>query len=332
MELDLCNITCIPVRIPDCLFRCESLQVLKLGGLGCYEIPKTTFFLPNLKILRLRSVRYLSESTLEGLLSSSRNLEELVLYNYFKTKTLYVRSSSLKVLKIQMRNHLMMETTRVVIDAPQLEFLEFGSNDRRVVEIETNNLCSIVDVVLNLDLLLHCSIVQFLTNISKTVKALTLSPNILEDLFYASNTYMPSFPNLNQLVVSLFESGTSDLLNMLRILPNLKVLTLIRNVYRRVFSSESWDDEQNAVPQCLTSSVERFVFNGYSCCPIDVKMLEYVLKNAKVLKEIFIIAVCIKSSEEPVKEVLLNKLSVLPECRVKIEYARSYEMYVDLSL
>ncbi|XP_050233522.1 F-box/FBD/LRR-repeat protein At1g13780-like [Mercurialis annua] len=158
-------------------------------------------------------------------------------------------------------------------------------------------------------------------NVSSTVKVLTLSSAILQDIFDASNNNVPSFPNLKQLVVNIFQCGMSNLLDMLRILPNLKVLVLSKICHRYILS-ESGDDKQNAVPQCFISSLERFELKGYSSCSEEVKVLEYILRNATALKKIFILALSSNDFEEPFKEELLNKLSVLPKtCQVKIEHS-----------
>ncbi|XP_050233521.1 putative F-box/FBD/LRR-repeat protein At5g22670 [Mercurialis annua] len=190
------------------------------------------------------------------MLSSFVNLEELAFYKLndhtAKTKTIHVRSSSLK-------------------SYPK-------------------------------EAAIQSVVVQFVTNISSTVKILALSRHILQDLFDASNNNVPSFPNLKQLVVKYIISGMSYLLNMLRILPNLKVLVLNK---------------------CLNSSVERLEFKGYGGCSAEMKILEYILRNAKALKKFYIVAYCSINSEEPYKQELLNKLSVLPKtCQVKIEWLR----------
>ncbi|XP_050234613.1 putative F-box/FBD/LRR-repeat protein At1g78760 [Mercurialis annua] len=335
-ELDLC-IGQGGVDLLGRLFSCESLRVLKFEGRGGFIIRNSyfpgTMSMPNLKILRLDTIEYSSDFTIERMLSCFVNLEELIFYRLIdhtvKDKTIHVQSSSLKVLKIHMLSGCYMKKTRVVVDAPKLEFLELYSFGCLILDIEANS-CSIVDAVLYLksyiwsypkEAAIQSAVARFVASISSTVKVLALSPDILQDLFDASNNNMPCFPNLNQLVVKYFQSGMSNLLDMLRILPNLKVLVLTK-VYENFVLSKSWDDEQNVVPQCLKSSIERIEFKGYTGFSGDMEILKYILRNAKALKKFYISAFSSQDSQEPFKEELLNKVLVLPKtCQVKIEHS-----------
>ncbi|XP_050231025.1 F-box/FBD/LRR-repeat protein At1g16930-like [Mercurialis annua] len=313
-ELHLC-IKQGGIPVPGHLFRCGSVKVLKLQGRGCY-IDKNyfpeTICMPNLKILHLQGIEYPGDSTIGILLSCLFNLQELIIYRLMdynnKCKTIHIQSGSLKIIKLHMWSGCYMKNTRVVVDAPKLEFLELLSLHCLIVDMKANS-CSIVHVALYLnsylsyhpkDAAIRSAALQFISNISSTVKVLTLSPDILQDIFDASSKNVPSFPNLNHLVLRTFQSGMSNLLHMLRILPNLKVLAL-NKVHKHFFPSEYWDDEQNVVPQCLNSSIERFEFKGYSGCSGDVKILEYIVRNAKALKEFNVLAFSSDDSEEPFK-------------------------------
>ncbi|XP_050216442.1 putative F-box/FBD/LRR-repeat protein At1g78760 [Mercurialis annua] len=310
--------------------------------------PEINISMPNLKILRLESMRFPVDCMIERMLSSFINLEELILYRLIftpKTAPIHIRSSSLKILKIHLNYPFEMENIHLkfVVDAPKLEFVELDSYGGLIAAIQANSHTTIqanshtidIDCVrlyleaclcdylhFKLDTAIQSCIVGFVTNICTTVKVLALSPNIFQYLFDEFNNNLPSFPKLNQLVVKYFQVGMPNLLDMLRSSPNLKVLVLSK-IYKDFFSSEYWDDEQNGVPQCLKSSIEKFEYNGYSGCSEDVKILEYILKNAKALKKCYIVAFSSNDYEEPFKEELLNKLSVLSKtCQVKIEHSK----------
>ena len=78
-ELDILHDDTEPAKsniLPSNLFTCESLVILKLVGEILLDVPRVVS-LPSLKTLKLQSVRYFDEETLQWLLSNCPILEDL---------------------------------------------------------------------------------------------------------------------------------------------------------------------------------------------------------------------------------------------------------------
>ncbi|XP_010474231.1 PREDICTED: putative FBD-associated F-box protein At5g53635 [Camelina sativa] len=114
--------------LPISLYTCETLVSLKLC---LVKLPKSEFVsLPCLKTMHLTSVWNHNDENIERLVSSCPVLEELeikgrVLYD---ATVIRVLSRALKKISIESMFYLSDSGSGIVIDAPQLHFLNIGDN------------------------------------------------------------------------------------------------------------------------------------------------------------------------------------------------------------
>ncbi|XP_050218544.1 FBD-associated F-box protein At4g10400-like [Mercurialis annua] len=300
-ELDLFSGMEGPIQLPRFLFTLKSLTILSLKSkIGINNLPES-ILLPSLNRLHLEDFALADDSVIVRFLSGSPTLEELVLENV-RTQALCVSSSSLKRFKINNNAwyNRQEQSCRIVIDAPNLEFLELRDfHTSRIYKVEVKNLDSIANVLLHIVNLCD-NAVDVLMQIS-SVKVLSL-PLISVQV----NQNLPCLKKLTQLVVTCWEKDGSNFLNILGMAPNLKLLALEKS-FGRAIPRGALSDEQ-CVPECLKSSLERFEWESFQDIEGDMETLEFVLRNAKVLKKVRISAVFYRKKTESEKK-LMEKLS-----------------------
>ncbi|XP_050217414.2 F-box/FBD/LRR-repeat protein At1g16930-like [Mercurialis annua] len=206
-ELDLLSGIEGPIQLPRFLFTLKSLRFLSLKSkIGINNLPES-ILLPSLNRLDLEDFAFVDDSVIVRFLSGSPTLQELVLKGV-STQSLCVCSSSLKHFKIKnTRFNLQEESFRIVIDAPNLEFLELRDRQTsQIYKIEVKNLTSIVNVIHMVNLCDNVTALHVLMQISR-VKILSLPSN-----FVKVNKNLPCLRNLTQLVVTCRASSRFNLL------------------------------------------------------------------------------------------------------------------------
>lgn len=105
-------------------------------------------FLPCLKILHLKFVKYTNETTLEKLISCSPVLEDLTIVKYSEdnAKVIQVRSQTLKRVDI---HRWFDRHNGLVIDTPLLQFLRIKTHSIENIEFINLGFTTNVDIDVN---------------------------------------------------------------------------------------------------------------------------------------------------------------------------------------
>ena len=127
-ELDILHDDTEPAMsniLPSNLFTCKSLVVLKLVGEILLDVPRVVA-LPSLKTLKIQSVRYFDEETLQRLLSNCPILEDLVVdlrdYDYESAGQLTVAVPNLQSLSLYIP--YCQDLDGFVIETPNLKYFK----------------------------------------------------------------------------------------------------------------------------------------------------------------------------------------------------------------
>ncbi|THF94070.1 hypothetical protein TEA_018404 [Camellia sinensis var. sinensis] len=251
-DLELTNMYDINVRLPIKLFTSKTLVVLTLSGVFL-DIP-VSVSLPSLKSLKLDSVEFGDEDSLQEFLIGCPILEKLFIE----------RDDFLD--QMDDPDESDDQGCKLVIDAPQLEDLYLADYVRR----------SFTDDGLRMHKLL---------NGIPNVKFLDAYFTCQTDV----NDYMlPTFHNLTQLKfgVDFDTSWNLKLLaDFLRCLPYLEVLILTRSTFSD--TAKCWNPPQE-VPSCLLLCLKKIQIKEFSGKDYELYVIEYLLSNAKVLKKMTI--------------------------------------------
>ncbi|KAL8205649.1 hypothetical protein R6Q57_009200, partial [Mikania cordata] len=146
-EVDLCLFAADPSIIPQSVFDCKQLVILKIDMLRNIEIP-SRIHLPCLKILHLSLVAFLNDESTQKLFSSCPFLEELVLWDCaYGMNNLTISSLTLKKLSIMDYYRMHPNGCKIKIDAKNLTYLEY--NGYLTNEIFLSNVSSLVKAYIN---------------------------------------------------------------------------------------------------------------------------------------------------------------------------------------
>ncbi|KAL3652535.1 hypothetical protein CASFOL_002216 [Castilleja foliolosa] len=284
LYLDLDNQVKLPLRI----FTYKTLAELRLHNCGFIPSASTdNLYLPALKILNLASVKYESAKSLEHLIAGCPVLEELFIVRTVVDPMVccYISSSTLKKLVFLTNftnNGAFTSTYKVKIETPALTYLEV--HDTVTKDLSFGPLTFLVTASVQFynhapsegDALYSSSVVQFFSRLCN-VKSLILCISLFQvPDKSALSASVVKFPNLTSLSFSgdsLFISG------FLLLADNLEALT-IHTVSENLTRSRLLPRP----PTCLTSRLRTVTMNKFRCRQFEFVMIEYLLKNGKVLK------------------------------------------------
>ncbi|XP_050271682.1 F-box/FBD/LRR-repeat protein At4g00160-like isoform X5 [Quercus robur] len=294
------------LEMPTTLFFCSTLVSLILTGAILLNPPASasasTF--PSLRILVIGGVQYAKHNSISTLLAACPVLQDLSLIvstsNFSglgecagkvnvivlipTLKTLYVQWSAddCWLYKLQ-------------INTPALEWFRFVGGLGEDVVLE--NLPNLVEAVIELedDDLNSVDYAKRVLDFSRpllNVQSLKLS---IEDAEIFCNPYEDGIPMFHNLSSLMFYGELHPdwfawdvVLLMLCQAPKLQILafklTLEDQSYRSDFKRHYHLKEEFYVPECLSSHLTTFYYKGFSGHGIEMELVRYVLKEAKVLK------------------------------------------------
>ncbi|XP_023633396.1 F-box/FBD/LRR-repeat protein At1g51370 [Capsella rubella] len=248
--------------VPLSLYTCETLVPLRLHGATLVNAKFVS--LPCLKIIHLEDNILPNEATLEKLILGSPVLEDLTLIRLStdNATVLQVRSKTLKRVHVN-------EFTKVVIDAPLLEFLKTKVYNTKNFKIINSDFFAKVDISVNFnrprlglipDRLANTTVIRdILTDISR-VKDLVIESATWEViLLYTQPGPLPQFPNLSCLDAKFTYSHAKMLPTLLDSCPKLEslVLELEEDPYHvRCRKKRTPKMMFSTVPVCLVSSLK----------------------------------------------------------------------------
>ncbi|XP_028124560.1 putative FBD-associated F-box protein At5g53635 [Camellia sinensis] len=299
-----------PLNFPLSLFTCESLVDLTLGFNTCIvsNLPDSICF-PNLKSLKIW-VADPDDSLTENLFRSCPVLEVLFLRARLELDKdededdeviFNICTQSLRVLRLYLEADSYDERCcfghEVVIDAPALDDLLLDDNFMACYSI--NNVSSSLAIV-HVDIGLffwpriaecdcHNRVLELLGGISN-VRSLYLSSTTLRVLGYAEDNDQLTLGNLTRLELGVVYLSKL-LLDLLAKMPNLESLKLIMDhqaVYRNCYHEEEEEFYEIQRPPCLLSHLKVIEVDDFEGLESDLLLVEYFLKNAKVLNKMVI--------------------------------------------
>ncbi|XP_021715932.1 F-box/FBD/LRR-repeat protein At1g16930-like [Chenopodium quinoa] len=304
------------IPIPACLLSCQSLVILELFGMLEFErwnkdrVVKLQ--LPNLKKLSLRSLHEVP-TWLGSLSESSPLLEDLTLMfdldqPYFGMPILNLNFPNLKTLKLEVRTVSTSRVSQISIDAPKLTHLEIGhSYDCTLPYTFRSNPTALVEACIDLkreeeedefdfddeeEFHRFSEFFRGMYSISNLKILVERHFNIF--VYLCVNVNQPIFFNLVRLKTTLLEfdlNDCKDLLVSLQCFPNLKHLWV--KLYDMDYCSKMGQRNLCApdiVPSCLISKLKTIKIKGLRLSgSIGVlKLLGYILGNAKVLEKLYL--------------------------------------------
>ncbi|XP_022717103.1 F-box protein At4g09920-like [Durio zibethinus] len=296
------------LKLPSCVFTTKNLKVLKLSKGILIDVPNSmSVCFPSLKVLHLDFVEYANNDSVSRLLQGCTVLEELLVNRSFRdnVRNFIISVPTLKTLNIsellEPKNLLEYFSHsyhyELTINAPNLEYLEI---------IDLESLVHLESVFVSL---IKANISFHGTGLFQLAKALcnakflflkwTCCGNSRASL---ENASFPLFLNLTQLEL---HSGFEDwdvIPHFLDNSPNLEVLVLENPIIMR--------NKQECFPKCLSPHLRKVLCRGFEGCEHELKMVEYILMNARALELIEICSSFDMSFES--KFALLQKLSKFP--------------------
>ncbi|KAJ0103659.1 hypothetical protein Patl1_04970 [Pistacia atlantica] len=286
-EIDLNVMDVRPFMLPPELFTCKTLVSLKLQSGLTFCVPSLIEF-PSLKVLHVIGYK-----------------EDHVAVN------LNIVAPVLKKLNIFLESHI---GDQIVIDAPECKYICLQFTAKLVVK----SLSSVIDAYICLG---NCFgrpgghkpdyseyVYQLFREISQ-VQILTLSAITMFTIRFALHQNLSPFPNLIELSLNVEHCEDWQFLPvLLNNLPNLRSLNLQKNTLCDHERDYDWCSPES-VPQCLLSTLMYVYFQGLNMREDELKMIEFLLKNGEVLKQLTVMPIHLALEDA---EVLANRLVMLP--------------------
>ncbi|XP_022717105.1 putative FBD-associated F-box protein At3g50710 [Durio zibethinus] len=283
------------LRLSSQVFKAEKLKFLKLSGGILIDFPgESSVCFPSLKTLQLFYVNIANDESFDKLFSGCLVLETLVLKTPDRVKTLNFKllSSTLKSLSINLR----YAEHKLEINTPALEYLELEESYHQVSFI--GNFSSLIQAKIKFNYVI--SLNQLLIRALYNVKLLSLASYWYFEPVPHGYAY-PMFHNLVQLEILIGLPGWDALSHLLTLSDNLEILLVENNST----IDSRWTQPEH-VPTCVSSHLTAVSFKVFQGLGSEMQVIEYLLKNAKVLKTM---QICTLNMSPDSKSFVLNKLS-----------------------
>ncbi|WZZ74109.1 hypothetical protein YC2023_085479 [Brassica napus] len=273
-----------PYRFPTSLYNCGTgtLETLKLGHNVLVDVPFPVC-LKALRTLRLNAVSYNDAGSVVNLLSGCSSLEnlEVMMYLHPDVENFTIDVPSLQCLTLIAADEEYAYFSSYVINAPSLKYLNLKGlideessllieNMPELVEAHITDVCDVI----------YANIHGSLTSVKR------LSLDILSPLDLTKFPTDRIFKQLVYLELHIYAPERWNLLMlMLHSSPNLQVLKLIGEWFRkRDHPHKKWS-QPKYVPECLVNRIETLVWNHYNGEVEDErKVAQYILRNASRLE------------------------------------------------
>ncbi|CAN6694122.1 unnamed protein product [Malus baccata var. baccata] len=276
VELDLCvysdNIVCPTFELPQCVFMCKTLVVLKVKSNCITYAPPTSSSFPSLKFLDVK-VDYPEDDSVEKLFACCPVLEDLSIDATIRDALILsfkVSAPELKRLRMTFFSDMIVGKDflyDISINAPKLENLDIKQDDLSVYLFENEGCLPAFHHLTELKLVLYdCYHWELLTELLKK------SPN-LESLVIEHKKDEECVKNYDET-----ESYSKDVL----------------------YSENRWSTPES-VPICLISHLKTITVRGFEGYPHVKKVAKYLLNNGKVLTKMTVY------NDELYKELMLER-------------------------
>ncbi|KAM1416337.1 hypothetical protein ACFX2I_007896 [Malus domestica] len=297
LDLDLLDYDCKRFELPQSLFLCKTLEILKVSSTSITFAPPTSACFPSLKVLNVYVMKL--DHSVANLFSCCPVLEDLNIDVNSKVAVSNVNISAprLKTLRIWFgndfkRNFWGDDRVRFFINAPNLVKLAIVAGDF-FSYIDLENEKSLVEAKV---LFRHVDensrhiadrATKLLAGVSN-VRNLSVTVPILKAL------YLPTFENLIQLELILHDCNYWKFLTgFLNNCPVLKHFVFQNNGntwYKEEYEGR-WNSGYNPpdiVPLCLLSHLETISIREFKGQRDEMEVAKYLLKNGEVLSRMTI--------------------------------------------
>ncbi|KAF6173055.1 hypothetical protein GIB67_038865 [Kingdonia uniflora] len=318
------------------VFNYGTLEVLKLMMKSVFKVPYCICF-SRLKTLHLLRVKVRHMGSVGNPLIQEHILRFPILEELVMDYCEWMNVKNVKICAPELKSCIIHDNPLdgrgyydcdVKVDAKSLLSLNYtclGS-----CEYSFHNLCSLVSASINVDCRerrynleeLDNWANKFLTEISNA-KILTLASATILKL-YGTNLQIRTYSNLTHLTVvkshGVFSGFEVLLLDLLLYSPNLESIVLPKVL------EDFWyeDFENEMVPECLSTHLKEvklgILSENITLEPkygsfreIDLSLVKYFLKNAKVLEKMTIISLDYLSEDPGVKKEVHEQLLMLPK-------------------
>ncbi|XVF78322.1 hypothetical protein PTKIN_Ptkin14bG0122800 [Pterospermum kingtungense] len=290
------------VKLPSDLFLTKTLKVLKLRGGIMFDVPSSVS-LPSLKILHLLRVNYANGESILSFISGCLSLEELSIDIRIRPQTMVNFNISIPTLKslsltLYYDFHDRPHEEEVEINASALEYLHYSSSGFTPKQYYVENFPCMIEADISFP---DCHKTQLFRALNR-VKFLRLVWH--RNFWRPARNSFPFFVNLNELelhgainwlVVSLFLQNS----------PKLETLLVHDKMFVRNGGCK-WT-QPRPVPTCFLSSLSMVCYKDFEGLDDELKMVEYFLKKARVLRTMEIYTINLSSDS---KRCFLKKLSM----------------------
>ncbi|KAK8630414.1 hypothetical protein V6N13_079210 [Hibiscus sabdariffa] len=281
LELNLCTSSPILIVLPAHVFSCKTLVCLKLFG-DIYLDAPANVCLPSLRILQVERVHCSNDGSLARLLSGCPILEDLIFEkSRYHLPVVDINGPSLKRITVKGPN---TETDfyKLLINAPMLETMKLLDLTRCSVQV--GHLPNLVEAIIDLHVLYEGGSGVLFKEIGK-LKFLSLSDLTISSIRHRLQ-YFPTFCNLVCLEITTCCELWYALIHLLRCADNLKALVFHINVPLYHLGRRCTERLPKTAPKCVTGSLKTLKLTGFCNQGCNWKFVQYVLKNAEVLKEL----------------------------------------------
>ncbi|XP_058179456.1 F-box protein At4g22280-like isoform X2 [Rhododendron vialii] len=293
-ELDLAfSILDHSTMLPQDLFTCRTLVVLKLNADGDMNIVPTSVSLPSLRILHLGCYRFVDDDSINRFLFGCPVLEELSMSgrvggNVSVINIVAPMLTSLFIHDCSFGDIRPGFEHKIVLDTPALLYLEIRDH--------AEDGCYLVE---NLHHLIRADISLYADDGSAISKALCellkgmsnaqfLKLDFSTEVTCMCDFQLPKFPNMTCLELGeIFNVKWEFLLELLENSPRLETLVFKEGLGYdcEVFTQLLWNPARN-VPSCLLSHLKVIGISDFGSGKEEWQMVDYFLQNAKVLEKV----------------------------------------------
>ncbi|EOA14364.1 hypothetical protein CARUB_v10027549mg, partial [Capsella rubella] len=284
-----------PIRLPQSLFTCGTLVVLKLDSVSLEDVKFPVSF-PLLKTLHLRSVIFLDDESPQKLLSSCKVLEVLVVKRVTEDN---VKSFSITVPSLRKLIYLNVNSGEglFALNAPSLKSLEIDGIGHKCMIEEMPEIVS--------------ANVQIYRNSENILASLT-SVKRLSLCFHLVSRFPTGkiFHQLVELEVCTCNPKRDLLMSLLKHSPKLRALKLFeRHDYRNTWEEVYNWGEPKSVLRRLKLGLETLEWGNYRGWNKEKELVRFVFKNSRSLKKATFSPVATTTTEE--KNRMLQELTAL---------------------
>ncbi|KAI9108073.1 hypothetical protein K1719_020946 [Acacia pycnantha] len=237
------------IRLPSSFFICNTVSVLKLTGFGVVNL--STVDLPSLEVLHLNDVEFSNSKCMARLLSNCLHLDQLVLKG-----SLISHESSLQ------------------------DSLRFFLLAKDIARFEQLRLADVPAFIFPMEVF---SNVQFMRLHGSNIRH--------------TGDDIPTFHNLILLQIDEFSCIDWSIVRFLQGFPKLQSFIINKLCGQDdAYDSDDSDSDDECwmnfstpdVPPCVSSHLKEFAYFGFRGIKLEFDIVEYIMKNATVLKTIIV--------------------------------------------